>query len=160
MIVRLQSMRLKKNHCIFITCINSTESLLNPGNSRATRTTISLTGRSSRHLLPPLVNNYAPEGSERDVTMSLRETAPNESAGHGHGQKTPSEKDTDAELETSVDSAKETDDLPRVEAEAEAADKYPHGGRLVVIMAALCSAMFLTALDQVSIPQPLSYPHV
>ncbi|EON98258.1 putative efflux pump antibiotic resistance protein [Phaeoacremonium minimum UCRPA7] len=80
--------------------------------------------------------------------MSLRETAPNESAGHGHGQKTPSEKDTDAELETSVDSAKETDNLPRVEAEAEAADKYPHGGRLVVIMAALCSAMFLTALDQ------------
>lgn len=56
-----------------------------------------------------------------------------------------SEKDTDAELQTSVNGANETDLPP-----AEAADEFPHGGRLVVIMAALCSAMFLTALDQVS----------
>ncbi|CAO2648117.1 Nn.00g090390.m01.CDS01 [Neocucurbitaria sp. VM-36] len=72
--------------------------------------------------------------------MSLQETAPSEAAGHDHGQNALSEKEVDAELETSVDNPKETD-LP-------AADEYPHGGRLVVIMAALCSAMFLTALDQ------------
>lgn len=74
----------------------------------------------------------------------MQQTVPSE--GTGHGQKTPSEKDTDAELETSVGGAKETDLPP-----AEAADKYPHGGRLVLIMAALCSAIFLSALDQVSI---------
>lgn len=70
--------------------------------------------------------------------------------GHGPGQRTPSETDTNAELATSVDGTKETQsDLTA----AEAVDQYqyPHGGRLIVIMAALCSAMFLTALDQVRI---------
>ncbi len=34
---------------------------------------------------------------------------------------------------------------------SEEADVYPHGARLVIIMAALCLAIFLTALDQVSL---------
>ncbi|RYP52330.1 hypothetical protein DL769_010696 [Monosporascus sp. CRB-8-3] len=55
----------------------------------------------------------------------------------------PSEKDMDAGVETSTGGVKEGVTSP-----AEEADVYPHGVRLVVIMVALCMAIFLTALDQ------------
>jgi hypothetical protein len=51
----------------------------------------------------------------------------------------------DTGAETNSDGVKEAATSP-----AEEPDEYPHGGRLVVIMIALCMAIFLTALDQVS----------
>ncbi|KAJ9150196.1 Efflux pump antibiotic resistance protein [Pleurostoma richardsiae] len=55
----------------------------------------------------------------------------------------PSEKGMETGAETNSDGVKEAATSP-----AEEPDEYPHGGRLVVIMIALCMAIFLTALDQ------------
>lgn len=82
---------------------------------------------------------------DSDVEMPSRGTKSSEETVHGRSSY---EKQTEAGLKPSAGGVKQEAD--GVTSDPDASDEYPHGGRLVIIMASLGMAVFLVALDQVS----------